>query len=157
MIDMSNERLAAVEKTLTTTLLGWAAASVVVGAPLALLGRKTDNPTMHEFGRQTAAWGAVDAAIAGLGLLSQRRRGVLSQEQAEGQMRKLRTLLVVNAVADVGYMAGGLAILGRSRRGQSSLRMGAGDGAAFVMQGAFLFALDVSQAMRLRDIPSSAF
>lgn len=154
MIGMSNERLAAVERTLTTTLLGWAAASVVVGVPLALLGRKTDNPTMHEFGRQTAAWGAVDAAIAGLGFLSQRRRGVLSQEQANGQMRRLRTLLAVNAVADVGYMAGGTAILGRGRRGQRTLRMGAGDGAAFVMQGAFLFALDVSQALRLRDSPS---
>lgn len=152
MNGMSNERLAAVEKTLTTTLVGWAAASVAVGVPLALLGKKTDNPSLHEFGRQTAAWGAVDAAIAGIGLLSQRRRGALAPKQAEGQMRKLRTLLAVNAVADVGYMAGGIAIVGRSRRGQRSLRMGVGDGVAFVMQGAFLFILDVSQAMRLRDI-----
>ena len=151
---MSEERLTAVEKTLTTSRVGWAAASVVAGVPLALLGRKTGNSPMHEFGRQTAAWGAVDAAIAGIGLVSQRRRGALSQEQAEAQMRKLRTLLAVNAVADVGYMAGGIAIVGRGRRGQQSLRMGVGDGVAFVVQGAFLFILDVSQAMRLRDISS---
>jgi hypothetical protein len=61
-------------------------------------------------------------------------------------------LLVINAVADVGYVAGGMAILKRSIQKKSSFRMGPGDGYAIVIQGAFLFVLDISQAKRLRNI-----
>jgi hypothetical protein len=156
MDSMSNGQLVAVEKTLTTALVGWSVASIAVGTPLALIGRTMDTTQVSEFGRQTAAWGAVDAAIAGVGFLTHLRRGALSEDQAGRQMRKLRNLLLVNAVADLGYIAGGMAIVGRSRRGMSSLRMGAGDGAAIALQGAFLLVLDVSQAMRLRDIATEA-
>ena len=150
MDSMSNEQLVAVEKTLTKALLAWSVASIAVGTPLALIGRKMDNTLVSEFGRQNAAWGAVDAAIAGVGLMTRRRRGVLSHVQAEREIRKLRKLLVINSVADLGYIAGGMVIVGRSRRGMSSLRMGAGDGAAIALQGAFLLVLDVSQAVRHR-------
>jgi hypothetical protein len=126
MDSMSNEQLVAVEKTLTKALLAWSVASIAVGTPLALIGRKMDNTLVSEFGRQNAAWGAVDAAIAGVGLMTRRRRGVLSHDQAEREIRKLRKLLVINSVADLGYIAGGMVIVGRSRRGMSSLRMGAG-------------------------------
>ena len=88
--------------------------------------------------------------------MTRRKRGVLSDVQAEREIRKLRNLLVINALADVGYIAGGIAIAARSRRGMSSLRMGAGDGAAIGIQGTFLLVLDVSQAMRLRKIPTKA-
>ncbi len=150
MDSMSNEQLVAVEKTLTKALLAWSVASIAVGTPLALIGRKMDNTLVSEFGRQNAAWGAVDAAIAGVGLMTRRRRGVLSHDQAEREIRKLRKLLVINSVADLGYIAGGMVIVGRSRRGMSSLRMGAGDGVAIALQGAFLLVLDVSQAVRHR-------
>lgn len=86
--------------------------------------------------------------------MARRRRGVLSEERVELEIRKLRNLLVINAVADLGYIAGGMAIVGRNRLGKSSLRMGAGDGVAIGLQGAFLLVLDVSQAMRLRKIPT---
>ena len=150
MDSMSNEQLVAVEKTLTKALLAWSVASIAVGTPLALIGRKMDNTLVSEFGRQNAAWGAVDAAIAGVGLMTRRGRGVLSHDQAEREIRKLRKLLVINSVADLGYIAGGMVIVGRSRRGMSSLRMGAGDGVAIALQGAFLLVLDVSQAVRHR-------
>ena len=117
MDSMSNEQLVAVEKTLTKALLAWSVASIAVGTPLALIGRKMDNTLVSEFGRQNAAWGAVDAAIAGVGLMTRRRRGVLSHDQAEREIRKLRKLLVINSVADLGYIAGGMVIVGLSRRG----------------------------------------
>jgi hypothetical protein len=54
-----------VEQRLTRVLRGWAAGSVGVGALLCA------DPRTRGFGRQTAAWGAVDGAIA---LVGARRR-----------------------------------------------------------------------------------
>ena len=156
MESMSHQQLVSVEKTLTKALVAWSVASISIGLPLALIGRKMDSTPVSQFGRQNAVWGAVDAAIAGVGLMTRRKRGALSDDQAKRELRKLRNLLVINAVADLGYIAGGVAIVARSRRGMSSLRMGAGDGAAIGIQGTFLLVLDVSQAMRLRKIPTKA-
>ena len=148
---MSSHQLAAVEATLTKSLIAWSAASVVLGTALAVKGHVSDDRRVKDFGRQTAAWGAVDAAIAGFGLLSQRRRGVQTAEQVQGQIRKLRNLLVINSVADIGYIASGAAVVGRNSKGKSALRMSAGDGMAIIVQGAFLLVLDVSQAVRLKE------
>lgn len=145
-------RFLSVEGTLTKTLVSWSVTSIALGTSIALAGHKFEKKELTDFGRQTAAWGGVDLAIAGAGLLVQRRRGKLSEEQIQRQIRNLRRLLVINAVADVGYVAGGMAILKRSMQKKSSFRMGPGDGYAIVIQGAFLFVLDVSQAKRLRTI-----
>lgn len=150
---MELERFLSVERTLTKTLVNWSVASIVIGTSIALTGRRLNHTQVTEFGRQTAAWGAVDAIIAGTGLIVQKRRGPLSEGQTQREIRKLRRLLVINAVADVAYMAGGITILNRSKKKKSSLRMGPGDGLAIVIQGAFLFVLDVSQARRLQEIP----
>jgi hypothetical protein len=91
----------------------------------------------------------IDALIAGGGVLSRRRRGPLTIEQETKKAQGLRTLLLVNAAADVGYVLGGLFMNARGRKGLKTLRMGAGDGAAIVVQGAFLLVLDVTQARRL--------
>lgn len=144
------ERFLSVERTLTKTLVSWSVASIALGTSIALTGHKLDKKAVTEFGRQTAAWGVVDLGIAGVGYLAQRRRGKLSEDQTQRQIRNLRRLLVINSVADVGYMAGGITILKRSLQKKSSFRMGPGDGSAIVIQGAFLLALDVSQAKRLR-------
>lgn len=141
--------LEAVEGDLTTALLAWSAASVAIGATIALVGRRADKAHLVSFGRQSAAWGAIDALIAGGGVLSRRRRGQLTAEQEIKKGQGLRTLLLVNAAADVGYVVGGLLILARGRKGRKTLRMEAGDGAAIAVQGAFLLVLDVSQAQRL--------
>jgi hypothetical protein len=141
--------LETVETDLTTALLAWSAASVLVGATLALVGRRSENEQLVSFGRQNAAWGAIDALIAGGGVFSRRRRGSLTVEQEIKKARGLRTLLLVNAAADVGYVVGGLFVKARGCKGLKTLRMDAGDGAAIVVQGAFLLALDVSQARRL--------
>ncbi|MCO7220464.1 hypothetical protein [Klenkia sp. PcliD-1-E] len=120
---------AAVETRLTTVLGAWAAGSVTVGGVLAL-SRRTRG-----FGRQTAAWGAVDGAIAAVGARNRRRRGPTDPA-------RLRTVLLVNAGLDVGYLALGAALL-RSDRWR-------GDGAAVLVQGAFLLALDGTAAQALR-------
>ena len=136
------------ERKLTAALLAWSAASVTVGTGLALVGKRNQRAELMSFGRQTAAWGAVDALIAGAGALSRRRRGHLSDEEATKKVRSLRSLLLINAVADAGYIAGGAVVFARGRTGATTLRMSAGDGLAIVVQGAFLLILDVSQVPR---------
>ena len=58
-----------VEQGLTRVLGSWAAGSVVVGAALSV------SPRTRGFGRQTAAWGAIDGAIAYAGIRGRNRKG----------------------------------------------------------------------------------
>ena len=120
----------ATSQGLMRTLATWSAASVVGGAVVWAAGR---DPQVRAFGRQTLAWGAVDAVIAGFGAM-----------RPDPDPRRLRTILLLNCVADVGYL--GLAV-GAWRRGRT------GDGAAIAVQGAFLLALDSHYAYHL-EVPA---
>ena len=117
-----------VEEDLTRTLGRWGAASVVVGAAL------STRPRTRAFGRQTAAWGAVDAAIA---LVGARRRAA----RGPTDPARLRRVLLVNAGLDVAYLGSGAWLVRQPGWG--------GDGAAVLVQGAFLLWLDASAARRL--------
>ncbi len=117
----------AVEQDLLRDLQRWAVGSVVVGGALAA------SPRTRGFGRQTAAWGAVDGAIA---LVGARRQAAGPTDPA-----RLRRVLLVNAGLDVGYLAGGAWLVRRTRW--------RGDGLAVLVQGAFLLWLDATSARRL--------
>ena len=149
---MDRDELEGYEREITTLLTVWAAGSVIKGTAIALLGKRTGRKQWMRFGRQTAMWGAVDALIAGAGALSRSRRGELNQEQVDAEARKLRTLLLINAAADVVYIAGGAHIAFHAKPGspeKTSFRMGRGDGLAILIQGAFLLALDATYARKL--------
>ena len=154
---MDRDELEGYERQITTLLTVWAAGSVLKGTAIALIGKRTGRRQWMRFGRQTAMWGAVDALIAGAGALSRSRRGELTQEQVDAEARKLRTLLLINAAADVVYIAGGAHIAFHAKPGRvdpptpevTSFRMGRGDGLAIIIQGAFLLALDATYAKRL--------
>ena len=120
--------MSSVEEQLTRVLGAWAAGSVAVGALLCAHGRT------RGFGRQTAAWGAVDGAIAYVGARRRAAKGPTDRA-------RLRRVLLVNAGLDVGYLAAG-AWLVRDGRWR-------GDGAAVLVQGAFLLTLDATAASRL--------
>lgn len=113
---------------LLRTLGVWSAASVVGGAGLWATGR---TPAVRHFGRQTLAWGLVDAAIAGFGAA-----------RPPADIPRLRRILLLNCLADIGYLGLGAAMVRKGRRG---------DGAAIVVQGAFLLALDSHYAYHLQD------
>ena len=118
-----------VEQDVVRVLGRWAVGSLLLGAAL------SSHPRTRGFGRQTAAWGLVDGAIALVG----------ARRQAAGRttdLRRLRRVLQVNAVLDVGYLGSG-AWLAR----QPGWR---GDAAAVLLQGAFLLWLDATAARRLR-------
>lgn len=124
--------MTSVEERLTRVLGGWAAASVGAGTMLTL-PRRTRG-----FGRQTLAWGVVDGAIAYGGARRRSSRGPTDPD-------RLQRVLLVNALLDVGYLAVGAWLL-RSQRWR-------GDGAAVLVQGAFLLLLDSCAAWRLSDRP----
>jgi hypothetical protein len=146
-----------IERQLSTLLGVWAAGSVIKGGAIALMGSRTGRKQWVRFGRQTAMWGAVDGLIAGAGAISRSRRGRLTAEEVDGEARKLRKLLLINAAADVLYIAAGAHIAVHAKPGradppkpeQTSLRLGRGDGLAILIQGAFLLALDATYARRL--------
>ena len=118
-----------VEQDVTRALGRWAAGSLLVGGALAAV------PRTRGFGRQTAAWGAVDGVIAVVGA----RRAARGRTTAPARLRRV---LLVNAGLDVGYLAAGAWLSARPRW--------RGDGLAVLVQGAFLLALDTAGARRLR-------
>ena len=118
-----------VEQRLIRALGSWAGGSVLLGAALSV-PRSTRG-----FGRQTAAWGAVDGAIAYVGGRNRKTKGPTDPAH-------LRRVLLVNAGLDVGYLAGGAWLLRRTRW--------RGDGLAVLVQGGFLLALDTTVARQLR-------
>ena len=118
-----------VEERLTQVLSAWAVGSMVTGAVLSAC------PVTRGFGRQTAAWGAVDGAIAYAGRRGRKRKGPTDPG-------RLRRILLLNAGLDLGYLAVG-ARLSRTERWH-------GDGLAVLVQGAFLLLLDTTAASRIR-------
>ncbi len=121
------------ERTLARALGAWSAGSVVTGALV-----------RGGAGRQHAAWGAVDGALAATGLL----RGPDRRRDPGERAHRLRRLLLVNAGLDVGYLALGATLrsgrLGAARRA---------DGGAVLVQGAFLLGLDLWHARALQAPP----
>ena len=122
-------------------LRAWGIGSAVAGA-LAMLSR---SQVLRHIGIQAVAWGAIDAALAWFGRRGARAKIASGATDGATQARRLRTILLVNAGLDVGYIAGGL-VLARSARGRSD-RLGAGLGIA--VQGVFLLCYDAVFAQRI--------
>jgi hypothetical protein len=114
----------------------WGAACVLVGTLLlALLAvRRRRPPLLFHFALQTALWGAIDLAIAGVGL-----RGLALRDYTAAT--RFERLLWLNLGLEIGYVAVGvtLALTGWAL-GRRLAPVGAGLGVA--IQGAALIALD---------------
>lgn len=113
-------------KQLNRVFSAWSAASLVAGAALWAGGR---NDAAKGFGRQTLAWGVVNAAIAGW-----------AASRPTPETERLRKIVTINAVADVGYITVGALLYRAGRRA---------DGAAVIVQGTFLLGLDSHYAYHL--------
>lgn len=134
------------EAHLLRTLGAWSAASMLGGAAMWLAARRTGSAALRSFARQQVAWGGVDAAIAAVGALRRRSNG------PEQDHDRLRRILQLNTALDVGYVAGGLAMVAlRERLGRLprySAQEALGDGWGIVVQGGFLLVLDATHAAR---------
>ncbi len=130
----------AVASDLTRTLTMFGGSSVVVGR--ALSGPSV-GPTLRAFGRQTAAWGAINLAIAAVGAARARSH--------PAEATRLRRTLLINAGLDVGYVAAGAHVAHHRSTfgGRVSPEAARGHGLAVVTQGLGLMALDLYYARRL--------
>lgn len=119
------------------TLAAVGGSSVLVGA----LAARSSSATVRAFGRQTAGWGAIDLAIAGIATL----------RPPPASAKKLRKVLVINAGLDVGYIAvGAHMVWHRPRFGERiTADESWANGVAIVIQGAALLILDTVHARQL--------
>lgn len=143
------------QEAIASQLKTWGLGSIIAGSAIALGSQVGPSAIrgrgFRAFGIQTAAWGAVDLAIAVFGEM--RRRGRLETvDPAEPavvvqEARNLRRILLVNAGLDVGYVTFGALGLARGLR-QSELRDSAlaGHSAAVLVQGLFLLGFDAGHA-----------
>lgn len=130
--------------TLNRVLGTWGTASALGGSALAASGR---GRGVAAFGQQTATWGAINVAIAAFGTWRSHHR--------TPSTRGLATLLAVNSVLDVGYVAVGWAIAqGRlSWDGRIPSDAARGHGAAVMIQGAALGVIDAAALAALLRSP----
>ena len=130
-------------------LLIWSALSIVGGALLLFA-----SPFWRGVGLQGLVWGAIDAAIAGFGLLSLRRKR--NRPDAEDpqtlliETRNLHRLLLINAGLDVLYTVVGIFILTRFVS-----EFARGNGVGVVVQGTFLLLFDLFYAYRVGRVGAS--
>lgn len=138
------------QAALTRRLLLWSVLSIAAGVLLLLFG----DLFWRGFGLQAAVWGIIDAGIAVFGQFSSTRRrrregsdsGALAREA-----RNLRRLLWLNTGLDVLYVAGGFALAYTLGAADEFAR---GSGWGIVLQGSFLFFLDLLHALTVpRDEP----
>jgi hypothetical protein len=151
MMSTYKEEVRAFARSVSLRLLAWSGLSIAGGALLWWRG----GPFARAFGVQALAWGAIDALIAAFGLLGGRRApaaGELAETSAvagataEREAQKLRRLLWFNALLDVGYVTGGVALLRTKGRSDPQWR---GHGWGIIVQGAFLFVFDLVHALRV--------
>jgi hypothetical protein len=131
------DALLALERTHLLRLTLWGGASVLVGTLLlALLAVRTQrSPLLQHFAIQTAAWGAVDLAIAAWARTGHALRDL------DGATR-LVNILWLNVGLDIGYAAVGLTLaLAAWRLGPRWGAVGAGIGV--IVQGLALALLDL--------------
>jgi hypothetical protein len=134
------DTLLQLERTHLLRILAWGATSVLLGTLLlaTLAATRRRSPLLANFGIQTAAWGAVDLALAGWAWRA------LALRDLAGATR-LDRIVWLNIGLDAGYVFVGaaLAIVGW-RLARSHALVGAG--VAIVVQGLALALLDLQFA-----------
>lgn len=127
-------------KTGMTILGSWAVANIASGLVL----RNNTTGTKRYFHEMNALWNSVNLGIAALGYY-----GAATMVAPEGvgelynEQMSLDKTLLFNAGLDLAYMAGGLYMIERSRRGSENSDRWRGYGQSVILQGAFLFTFDV--------------
>ncbi len=129
------------QKTGMLVLGGWAAGNIATGL---ILRGKTEGPARH-FHTMNAGWNAVNLIIAGFGYYGAMNGDPTSLDlyQTVQEQHKFQKILLFNAGLDVGYMAAGLYLIERSRRGGDKADQYKGFGRSIILQGGFLFAFDL--------------
>jgi len=118
-------------------LLAWGLASAALGATLLALPSRM----LRGMGAQALAWGLIDAALALNGWRDANRQALHQVPVVQAARRDWR-ILALNSVLDIGYIAGGLALIQRASGRAERVAAGVG----IVIQGIVLMLLDVMLA-----------
>lgn len=137
------------QRLISRALLTWSALSAGLGVGLRLGG----GPFARGVSDQFLGWPVINAGIALFGAFSAARRertlpDATTPERRQREALNLRRLLRINAALDVGYMAGGLAMMLRPGGGARAK----GTGLGILLQGAFLFLFDTILSFRVPDV-----
>ena len=127
-------------------LILWSTLSIVGGAVLLFA-----VPFWRGVGVQGLVWGVIDAAIAGFGLMSLRRKRARpdagSAETNAREARSLRRTLLINAGLDVLYVVGGVIVLTNL-----ASEFARGNGVGIIVQGGFLLVFDTFYAFQVQRL-----
>jgi hypothetical protein len=136
--DYNQERIR-INKVGMSILGGWALSNMAISAA-SLRGASPEAKAFHQM---NIGWNAVNGIIAGIGYYSATRAstqlGLLESVQAGEQMK---SILLLNAGLDIGYMLGGFYLKERANRPDANQAQLRGFGKAVVMNGAFLLLFD---------------
>ena len=138
------------QRVSTWTLAGWSAANLVVSG--AALGQ-TQGST-HYFHEMNLYWNVVNVGIAGLGLLSLRKKTASpTLSSVVKEHYSLQKSLLFNTGLDVAYVTGGVWLLDKSNTETDPVRNARfrGFGQAVIFQGGFLLVFDVANYLILRS------
>ncbi|WP_428667738.1 DUF6992 family protein [Runella sp.] len=125
------------------TLAGWSAANLAVSG--IAIGQSTGST--RYFHEMNLYWNAVNVGIAGVGLLSLRKKASSpTLSSAVKSHYALQKTLLFNAGLDVAYVTGGLWLLDKSKFETNITRQDRfrGFGQAVIVQGGFLLIFDVT-------------
>lgn len=128
------ERKLALSRGLGRTLMAWSVASFISGILLYL----TAIPRLQGIGVQAVLWGIIDAVIALFTLYRQR------DEAPE----KLARILLINVGLDVIYQVVGIILIVSMWLDPFAV----GNGVGIIIQGAFLFILDLYYYARMKQL-----
>ena len=129
------------QKTLGLALGSFALANIAVGSVAA---GQTQGETKY-FYRMNVYWNVVNLGIAGVGLLSSRKRNANSETLADAirQHENMKQLLLINAGLDVAYVVGGAYLRERAESHSNNADQLRGYGKSIMAQGGFLLAFDL--------------
>ena len=143
-LEAYNIRRERVTRTAMTVLASWSAVNLTAGTVLSFTA---DDPERAAFHQMNAGWNVVNAALAVPSLIgSVRRIEEASSLDLTGSLvaqNRIEDTLLFNAGIDVGYVAAGLYLAERARRGGAEAARLAGFGRSLIVQGGFLFAFDL--------------
>lgn len=121
---------------------GWAVANIAVGA--VAMGR--GNAEQRAFHQMNLGWGLVNLGLAGAGWWTATHTDPASFDlyNTIREHHRLQKILLFNAGLDVGYMAAGFWMQEKAKTAEKNNERWKGFGRSLVLQGAFLFAFDLS-------------
>lgn len=120
---------------------GWAVGNLVYSS---LSVRSTTGET-KAFHQMNLGWGAINATLAGLGVLNARKKGYQTNQLETLEMQhSVEKTFLVNTALDLAYVAGGYAMTqyGKNQNDLDKRARNVGFGKSVMLQGGFLFLFD---------------